>query len=66
MIGTNTLEINEATLLAALNCYFKTIYQIVPTATAVSEKTGSGVTYGGKSFTVTITDNPITITETRP
>ncbi len=57
MIGTNTIEINDATMLAALNCYFEIIYKIVPTATAVDMTSGGGC--GGKTFTVTITDNPL-------
>jgi len=34
MIGTNTIEMDEATLLAAINCYFETVYKVVPAATA--------------------------------
>jgi hypothetical protein len=52
MIGTNTIEMNEATLLAALNFYFETVYKIVPTATAISETSKAG--YGRKTFTITI------------
>ena len=39
MIGFNTIELNQATMLEALNCYFGTIYKNAPVATAILEKT---------------------------
>lgn len=61
MTGTNTIQLNEATIIAALTCYFATQFAEGKAPRVLSVSGAKSGTYGNDvTFEVKITDEPAT------